>query len=199
MVDTDIRITKASVEDAPFIAQIVMGAIGHELCVDLAGGEANLSNVVALFTRLAASVGSQYSYKNTLIAKNSNGLPVAGIIAYDGARLHEMRPEFIAGANELLGWNVTEEEAGQWEDETSGDEYYLDSLFVCPGYRGQGLARLLINEVISSNKHAAKPFGLLVEPENETAKNIYQSMGFEPVGVNRFCGVPMTHMQLSSQ
>ena len=122
-------------EDAPFIGKTITEAMGHELCVGLAEGEDNLHNVIKLFTDLASTETAQYSYKNALVAIDVDNKIIGAIIGYDGAGLREMRKDFIAKANELLGWNVTVEEADNWEPETNSNEIYLDSLFVIPEYR----------------------------------------------------------------
>ena len=114
-------------DDATFIGKTVTEAMGHELCVGLAEVEENLPQVLKLFTDLAASETAQYSYKNTLVAIDKEDKRIGAIIGYDGAGLREMRKDFIAKANELLGWNVTVEEADSWESETNSKEIYLDS------------------------------------------------------------------------
>ena len=181
-------------EDAPFIGKTITEAMGHELCVGLAESEENLPNVLKLFTDLAATETAQYSYKNTLIAVDKEGKRIGAIIGYDGAGHREMRKDFIAKANELLGWNVTIEEADNWEPETNSDEIYLDSLYVIPEYRKRGIASLLIRAAIARYRDFGKPFGLLVEPHNSKAHKLYKELGFKDDGVNNFCGEPMIHL-----
>lgn len=191
----EYTISAATKEDAPFIAQTVMGAVGEELCCRLAGGKENLPAVTALFTRLAAEDESQYSYRNTFVARDGDGRPIGAIVAYDGARLHTLRKAFALAANDILGWNLTEEEMYEWGDETEPGEVYIDSLYVLPDFRGQGLASDLIRHVIENRRVDDKPFGLLVEPENVKAKTLYEKSGFSEVGINNFFAVPMLHLQ----
>lgn len=181
-------------DDAPFIGKTITEAMGHELCVGLAEGEENLPNVLKLFTDLAATETTQYSYKNTLIAVDKEDKRIGAIIGYDGAGLREMRKDFIAKANELLGWNVTVEEAENWEPETNSKEIYLDSLYVLPEYRNQGIASSLIKAAMERYKDISKPFGLLVEPHNTKAHKLYKELGFKEDGVNNFCGEQMLHL-----
>ena len=181
-------------EDAPFIGKTITEAMGHELCVGLAEGEDNLPNVLKLFTDLAATKTAQYSYKNTLVAVDKDDKRIGAIIGYDGAGLREMRKDFIAKANELLGWNVTVEEADDWEPETNSNEIYLDSLYVVPEYRNRGIASSLIKAAIEKYKNIGKPFGLLVEPHNTKAHKLYNELGFKEDGINNFCGEPMIHL-----
>lgn len=188
------EIINGRLEDARFIGETVTEAMGHDLCVGLAEGEENVHKVLKLFTDLAAIETAQYSYKNALVAINKEGRQLGAIVAYDGARLREMRKTFIAKANELLGWNVTVEEADNWEAETNSNEIYIDSIYVIAEYRKQGIASALINAVIEKYKNMRKPFGLLVEPHNVTAFKLYQGLGFKEDGINRFCGESMVHL-----
>lgn len=181
-------------EDAGFLAETVMQAIGDELCAGLGDGPENVPVVRKLFADLAAMPRSQYSYTNALIAEDADGVPIGAVIAYEGSRLHDLRPAFLHKANELLGWNVTPEEAEKWEDEANADEIYIDSLYVRPEYRNQGLATTLIEAIIEKFADSAKPYGLLVEPENRRARRLYEKLGFHQDGINRFCGVPMHHL-----
>ena len=186
-------------DDAPFIGKTITEAMGHELCVGLSEGEEKLPNVLKLFTDLAATETAQYSYKNTLVAVDEEDKRVGAIIGYDGAGLREMRKDFIAKANELLDWNVTVEEADNWEPETNSNEIYLDSLYVIPEYRNRGIASSLIKAAIEKYRKIGKPFGLLVEPHNTKAHKLYNDLGFKEDGVNNFCGEPMIHLSLKPE
>ena len=181
-------------DDAPFIGKTITEAMGHELCVRLAEGEENLPNVLKLFTDLAATATAQYSYINTLVAVDKDDNRIGAIIGYDGSGLRVMRKDFITKANELLGWNVTVEEADNWEPETNSNEIYIDSLYVIPEYRNRGIASSLIKATIEKYRKIGKPFGLLVEPHNIKAHKLYKELGFKDDGVNNFCGVPMIHL-----
>lgn len=192
----EIKIRKAGIEDAPFLAETVMKAIGDELSDNLGGGAGNLHRVRRLFTELASSKDSQYSYTNALIAENEEGTPAGAVIAYDGARLRTLRRSLLLKANELLGWNVTEEETEQWEDEAGPNEFYIDSLYVREEFRNHGIASALIFAVMDGYKEFGKPFGILVEPENTVARRLYEKLGFHKDGVNHFCGVPMDHLTI---
>ena len=192
--NSSIMIRPGRKDDAPFIGKTITEAMGHELCVGLAEGEENLPNVLRLFTDLASTETAQYSYKNTLVAVDEDDKRIGAIIGYDGAGLREMRKDFISKANELLGWNVTMEEADTWETETNSNEIYLDSLYVIPEYRNRGIASSLIKAAMEKYRNIDKPFGLLVEPHNTKAHKLYKELGFKEDGVNNFCGEPMIHL-----
>lgn len=192
--DNSIVIRSGRKDDAQFIGKTITEAMGHDLCVGLAEGEENLHKVLILFTDLASTETAQYSYKNALIAVDKGDNRIGAIIGYDGGGLREMRKDFIAKANELLGWDVTVEEADSWEPETNLNEVYLDSLYVVPEFRNRGIASSLIKAAIEKYSEIGKPFGLLVEPHNEKAHKLYKELGFKEDGINNFCGEPMIHM-----
>lgn len=190
-----MKIREGRIEDARFLAKVVTEAVGRELCIGLAGSEERLPLVEELFVRLAADTCSQYSYKNALIATTEDGYYAGGIIAYDGARLHQLRRAFAREAKEILGWNVTEEESENWDDEAEPGEVYIDSLYVIPRFRKGGVASAMLKEVEKIFTDIQKPLGLLVEPENHEALQTYLHWGFRKVGISNFFDTPMIHMQ----
>ena len=186
-------IQAARKEDAPVIAEVVLTAVGDEIRNSFAGTPDRLPLVTDVFTRLAESEDSQYSYTNTLVALAEDGSVAGAIVSYDGARLYPLREAFIRVANEVLGMNLKAED---FEDETSPDEIYLDSLCVFPEHRGQGLAAELIAAAIERHKDSGKPVGLLVDPDNPRARRLYDRLGFKEVGMRPFAGVMMHHLQM---
>lgn len=194
----EMKIREGRPEDSKFLATVVAEAIGTELCIGLAGGETRLPLVNELFTSLAADPESQYSFRNSFVATTDDGVPIGGIIAYDGADLRRLRKAFAREANKILGWNVTEEESEKWEDEADPGEIYIDSLYVAPEYRKRGVASALLKGVEARFRETQKPLGLLVEPENHKALNTYIHWGFKQVGISHFFQTPMLHLQKDS-
>ena len=190
-----MEIRKGRASDAPFLADVVMEAIGPELILGLAESVDRIPLVKTLFATLAADKNSQYSYTNSFVAMGDDGSPIGGIITYDGERLHELRQAFVREANRILGWEVSLEEAEQWGDEADKDEIYIDSLYVVPAARRRGVASALLKAVEERFSDSEKPLGLLVEPENHKALHTYQHWGFREVGISNFFFTPMIHMQ----
>jgi RimJ/RimL family protein N-acetyltransferase len=60
-------------------------------------------------------------------------------------------------------------------------------VFVAPEFRRMGIGRLLIREIlVRANKlEGLSVVGLSTMAENEAAKRLYQSLGFEPFGTER--------------
>lgn len=65
-----------------------------------------------------------------------------------------------------------------------GESLYINTLYVDPNARGQGLARQLINFVIQDWKtnFKGKTLELSVDKNNDGALKLYKSMGFDIVG-----------------
>lgn len=183
-----MKIRNARKEDAAAIGRGVTMALGDELPKAMAGENHSVQDVVDMFTALAAREDSQYSYLNTLVAEDGEG-NVAGIcVGYDGAKLYELREAFKEEASRFLGWEITE-----MGDETSDDEFYLDSLAVFPEFRSGGLGRRLLLERAEARHAVGKPAGLLVDYDNPKAEALYQRLGFIQKGERPFAGVVMKH------
>lgn len=186
-----MKIVEAEKKDAQLIGEVVATAVGDEIVENFAYPKTK-TDVLRLFSNLAARDDSQYSYKNTLKAIADDGTPMGFIVGYDGGRLGELRKAFFEEVRSVLD----REMEGEIADECQPDEYYLDSLAVFPEYRGKGVARELIRAMshrASSNK---KPLGLLCDKNNAKARRLYDSLGFLPVGETPFAGEIMDHLQI---
>ena len=186
-----MNIIPARRTDARMIAKAVMMAVGDEICRDFAGNDHTMADVEALFTELAEMEDSQYSFINTLVALDEEG-NVAGLcIGYDGAKLHTLRERFFETAKRRLHRDMT-----GMDDETTPDEFYLDTLAVWPAYRGKGLGAKLLLAQTARGHAIGKPAGLLVDKTNPKAEALYRKLGFEPDGERPFAGVVMNHLML---
>lgn len=182
-------------EDAAAIARGVVMALHEDIALAFAGSRERLPLVDRLFAGLAARDDSQYSYRNSLVAEDASGRVAGIIVAYDGSRLHELREAFVAEANALLGTRFVNAEM---DNETSGDEVYLDSLAVFPGFRGHRLGARLIEAAAQLHSGAGKPLGLLCEQGYDHLYRLYTSLGFRNVGMRPFAGTMMHHLQRPS-
>ncbi|MDE6693270.1 MAG: GNAT family N-acetyltransferase [Muribaculaceae bacterium] len=191
-----MTIENATREDAPFIADAILEAIGEDITLDLAGESLSAKDVHDLFQRLAERDDTQYSYLNTRIVRNQEGEPIGACISYDGGDLRTLRIPFFREANETLGWGLTDEEIEEWPGETEPDEFYLDTLMVLPQDRGQGIARALIADAKLKADRGGKPLGLLCDLDNDRAHHLYESVGFRNLGERPFAGHIMHHMQI---
>lgn len=190
----DIKIIDAQPTDASFIAETVMTAVGSEICEGMAGTH-SIEDVRGIFTRLAGRDDSQYSWRNTRLAVDSDGNRIGACVSYDGSKLRCLRRSFFEEANKTLGWGLTSEEIENIPAETDENEFYLDSLMVLPSFRKQGIATKLISDASRRADVFGKRLGLLVDTDNPRARRLYESLGFQEVGIRPFAGVEMYHMQ----
>ena len=183
----EIIIRKAKKNDSDAIAKVVLLAIGVDID--------NLSQYTSPFNyelikTLAEREDSQYSYKNCFVAEENKEV-VGAICSYDGSKLYELRKalfEELEKRKAKLDKKLT--------DECESGELYIDSLAVFKKYRGRGIAKALIARVEEKSRELKIPIlGLLVDNENPNAAKLYTSLGFRPINIREFMGIPMTHMQ----
>jgi ribosomal protein S18 acetylase RimI-like enzyme len=72
----------------------------------------------------------------------------------------------------------------EWSEWRNGVFWWIQSVYVDPAWRRQGVFRRLLEEVLSSAKAAQDVCGvrLYVEQENRTAQAVYQRLGLSPSG-----------------
>lgn len=193
-MEKEFEIRPAEIKDADIIADVIMEALGKELCESFTSEGNTLQDVHDLFAICGASADSQYSYKNTLIA-TVGGQSAGAIICYDGARLNELRQRFLDEFAKMHGYRIDQ----YITEETTPDEFYIDSLAVLPEYRGKGIARGLIEAACRWNEETCgKKVGLLVDKTNHRARGMYERLGFKPDGEREFAGEAMEHMTISN-
>ena len=179
----ELRIRKATVNDAPLIAKVVAMAIGEDGAEHYCGDDYQ-----SVLEEIARLDNSQYSYRNAIVAE-VDGIPAGAAVAYDGADLYALRDVTLKHIFNRTG------KIHNIEDETDASEVYLDSIAVLPEYRGLGIGKqllLALKEIAS--KQYGKPLGLLVDFENPDAERLYKSVGFERMNVKDFLGHKMWHL-----
>lgn len=187
------HIRQARPDEAAAIATLIMEAMNHDCCQWFAGPQHTLEDFHRLMTALVQRTDSQYSYLNTWVAIADEQV-VAVCVAYDGAKLHELREAFISGAREAFGIDYT-----GMDDETQADEFYVDSLCVSTPYRRQGIASALLRQAITRSQELGIPStGLLVDAGNPNAERLYTRLGFVPHEATSWGSHPMRHMVWTS-
>ena len=186
-----VEIVKATKEQAPEIAHLIMMAMTDDCCLHFCGNGYGLEDFRKMMTLLVEREDSQYSYKNTLVA--FDGGKVVGIsVSYDGSKLYELRRAFLRLALEHIG----KDHSGM-DDETQAGELYLDSLAVLPDYRRQGIASRLIRATKERADRMGLPcVGLLVDKGNLSGEALYTSVGFRYANDSQWGGHPMKHLIL---
>lgn len=185
-----MNITQALPTDAPAIARLIMQAMTDECCQNLAGKHNTLDDFRAMMTQLVEMDDSQYSYRNTLVARTPEG-DVAGIcVAYNGSDLRRLRQRFIQQAALQLSRDFS-----HMPDETQAGELYIDSLAVDQRFRRQGIATALLQATIAKAEQTGLPAGLLVDKGNPDAEKLYGKVGFKYVNDTTWAGHEMRHLQ----
>lgn len=180
-----ISFRNATIDDALFIARGFHMAMLYD-----DASEEQISN----FARnICVRDDVLYSWRNTIIAE-VDGKPAGMLTAYDGRYYHGMRIKTMALVKQHLGV-----EFPGMEDEAVAGEYYLDSLAVMPEYRGRGIGRKLLEQGIESGKDINLDVTLAVDPINDRAKVLYQSLGFKPSGTLFIFGHDYEKMIINAQ
>ena len=180
-------IREATKNDSEAIAKVILLAIG----VDIEHLELHTSPFnYELLKALAEREDSQYSYKNCYVCE-VDGVVAGAVCSYDGSRLYELRLalfEELQRRGAILNKKIT--------DECESGELYIYSIAVFKEYRGRGIAKALIARVEEKSRELQIPIlGLLVDNENPNAAKLYTSLGFRPINIREFMGIPMIHMQ----
>ena len=185
-----VEIRRAYPEDAPFIAESVLAAMGYDRdsAISLGTGENHSvskshEEVKRALEDIAARPDTLYSYRNSRIA--TYGGEVAGVIVgYDGAAYREMAEltfGLIAGKLGTAPFNPGEE--------TCEGEYYLDSLHVSPDFRGHSIGTILMrNELDIAEALGFRIVSLIVDKEKPWLHRLYARLGFEEAGETVFFG-----------
>lgn len=166
---SDFSLRPASLADAPFVALVMMEAIGAQLMEEGIMPEEHIVNICRRTDTL-------YSYKNAVIAE-LDGKPIGCVIAYNGKGYHDVKTHTFSLIRDKLSFNPN-----TMDDETREGEYYLDSIAILPAYRNKGYGRQIIAYAVKCAQEQSLLPVLACSPENEKAYQLYRSLGFEEDG-----------------
>ncbi len=186
-----VTIRPARKEDAAAVADYILMAFPVDGLTGRGRG-ISLQELKRVLEAVVQMDDAIYGWRNVLVAEaNGSSSVVGAIIAYDGARLHELRKPVEDLLEQYIG-----PEAHNWDDETSGGEFYLDSLAVNPECRGLNIGSKLIEAAChKATELGHTKVGLLVDLENPRAEKLYSRLGFETVGHTPFMQHTYKHMQ----
>ena len=184
-----MKIIPADKSQAPEIASLIMEAMNYECCKNLAGESHTLRDFFMLMTSLVEREDSQYSYLNTDVALNDQGIVTGACVSYDGGSLLSLREAFIEEALWRLGIDYS-----QMDPETQNGEFYIDSLCVHSNFRRQGIATALLQSALHKAQRYGLPAGLLVDNNNPKAEQLYRRMGFTYRNASVWSGHAMKHL-----
>lgn len=165
-------IRQAKESDVDFVARTVLTALDMD--------DSDLDWV----RESCADPRSMYSWRKAMIAEE-DGRPVGCIISYRGDEYLPIR-EYTWSR---LWKGVDPEVIRKSAIETYPGEYYLDSLAVEPGFRGNGLGKDLMRAAMDYGASLGyRKFALLVSVDKPRLKDYYASLGFREVGEVNFFG-----------
>jgi ribosomal protein S18 acetylase RimI-like enzyme len=178
-------IRTARPEDADAVAPLLVLAMGH--IAGIFARSTHYEDAIPFFEAFFKDGTNQYSYANTLVYENADGV-IGSITGYDGGRLHELRQPVLDKLREA-------EPDFTPSDETGPGEYYIDCVNVHPGHQGKGIGKKLINafcEYAGTLGYAR--VGLIVDVINPAARRLYENLGFRIIGEKDFMGHHYFHM-----
>ena len=170
-MDKKIYIRDATLDDAPFIARVVLAGIDM-LDIDAALPDEQR----AIFEHLmdiCRMDETLYSYLNTRIAK-IDGKPVGALVAYDGAHYARMREKTFGLVQQTSGLDLNRNAM-----ETGPGEFYLDSMAILSDYRGIGIGKMLMRDRMDyALSSGFEKVTLLVDKDKPRLQQYYESEGF---------------------
>ena len=177
-----ILIRDATPEDVPFVARCVLAAAGLY-------DYRHHSPMAEITEEVCSTDGTIYTYRKARIAC-VEGIPVGGIVAYDGATYQEAR---------RLTFHMIDSAGGtipRPDMEIGAGEYYLDSMAVMPSFRGYGIGSLLIRDALERARAAGFcKVSLVIESDREALVSYYAELGFEAAGGINALGHRYTRME----
>lgn len=178
-----VALRPAAEADAPFIAAVVMEALGG----DVMGQPGNLApdaDIVAVCQRS----DTLYSWQNAVVA-TLGGVPVGAMVAYRGEAYRRMRRTTFGLLRERLHFD-----AEAMDDEARAGEYYIDSVAVTPASRGHGIGRLLLLHAVERAASEGLAAVLACDPANVSARRLYERLGFRADGSLHIFGAEYLRM-----
>jgi len=152
-------------------------------------GKEDKNEAILFLSDLFKKEGNQYSYENTFVAVDENNEIIGSITAYDGDQLSSLRAPVLQLIQDKYDQHL------ELDDETDGDELYLDTIAVAPNQQGKGVGSLLLRHLLAyAKENSFSKVGLLVDFENPDAQRLYERIGFQIGSKTDFAGGQYYHM-----
>ena len=166
-----VQLRDATLDDAPFIARVVLAGI------DMLDVDAKLPDEQhAIYEHLmdiCSMDDTLYSYLNTSIAE-IDGNRVGALVAYDGARYAALRAKTFGIVQQSSGMDLSRNAM-----ETGPGEFYLDSMAVLSDFRGLGIGKMLMRDRMDyALRNGFQKVTLLVDKDKPRLQRYYESDGF---------------------
>ncbi len=170
-VNPIVQLRDATLDDAPFIARVVLAGI------DMLDMDAVLPDeqraIFEHLIKICRMDDTLYSYLNTRIAE-IDGNPVGALVAYDGACYAKMREKTFGLVQQTSGMDLSHNAM-----ETGPGEFYLDSMAILSEYRGAGIGKKLMRDRVDyALSNGFQMVTLLVDKDKPHLQRYYESLGF---------------------
>lgn len=184
-------IRKAKIEDSLPIAQLMLMAMEDIVYAFI--GSNDPQQALDFMHQLVQESDNQYSFENTWVVEEKSQI-IGSITVYHGAHLERLRQPVLSLLAKRYHRIVNP------ENETGSGEIYIDTIAVHPDHRGKGWGRGLLNYIIDLMVYQnGETVGLLVDPLNKRAKDLYLRLGFEKSGQRKLMGHTYEHLQLKAR
>ena len=170
-MERKINIRDAILDDAPFIARVVLAGIDMlDIDAVLPDEQRDIYEHLVGICRMDDTL---YSYLNTRIAE-VEGNRVGALVAYDGARYAALRAKTFGLVQQTSGMDLSRNAM-----ETGPGEFYLDSMAVLSDYRGLGIGKMLMRDRMDyALENGFHKVTLLVDKDKPRLQRYYESEGF---------------------
>lgn len=166
-----MNIRPAKKTDADIVPELMLQAMEEIIFKFI--GKNDIEEAIQFLTKLFAETNNQYSYKNTFVIEDEDENIIGSLTAYNGDELTKLREPILKHIKDCYNISI------QPENETEGNEYYLDTVSISPSQQGKGIGSLLLQHGIKFAKDNGYPqIGLLVDLENPNAQRLYEKLGF---------------------
>lgn len=184
-----LRIRAAQTHDVAVVPEIMLQAM-EDIVFRFIQKE-DKKEAVHFLTALFQQSKNLYSHENTFVAVDPEGNIMGSLTGYDGDHFIELRQPILEIMQKQYGNDLIP------EAETTGQEFYIDSVAVSPTARGKGVGSELLKHAITYAKtHGFRQIGLLVDLDNPNAKKLYERLGFTLGNKMPFAGGEYYHMYI---
>lgn len=170
-MERKINIRDAKLDDAPFIARVVLAGIDMiDIDEVLPDEQRDIYEHLMVICRLDDTL---YSVLNTRIAE-IDGNRVGALVAYDGARYASLRAKTFGLVQQTSGMDLSRNAM-----ETGPGEFYLDSMAILSDFRGIGIGKMLMRDRMDyAFCNGFQKVTLLVDKDKPRLQRYYESEGF---------------------
>lgn len=167
----DITIRQATKQDADIVPELMLQAM-EDIVFNYIDKQ-DIEQAITFLTHFFQQPDNLYSYQNTFVALDQEQEIVGCITGYNGDEYESLRQPVL----QYIKQNYNESFIG--EQETTPEQFYIDTLAVSASTQGQGIGTKLLEFLIQHAKEQGhKKVGLLVDIENVDALKLYKKLGF---------------------